>query len=70
MMNRLNALRVDTDPLAPALNRVELDIPINKCKDGVIASQSDTLSGLEFGTTLADDDVTRSYLLTTELFDA
>jgi hypothetical protein len=67
---RLDALRVDINPLAPVLNRLKSHKPIDEGKDRVIAAHANAIAGLELGATLADDDIARSYLFATELFHA
>jgi hypothetical protein len=56
---------IHTAPIA-----VKLDMTIHKRPDRVITAEADIAAGLEFSSTLAEDDVTGDDGLATEFFNA
>jgi hypothetical protein len=49
---------------------VKFYVAIHKCPDRVVTAEADIAAGLEFGSTLAEDDVTGDDGLATEFFNA
>ncbi len=54
------------DDVHLAVSFVERDATIFESKEGVIATHTDALAGMELGAALADDDVTCDHALTAE----
>ncbi len=64
------ARRINGHKGASFITLAETDLTFGQGKDGEIAAQANVISRMPFGAALADNDIARNDLLTTELFDA
>ncbi len=60
---------VDRNFFAVFVFSFKFDFAVDQCEDGVVFTHTNTVSEVEFGSTLTDNDVTGTNYFATEFFD-